>query len=269
MTTEQRQHIENRIKSGFILSSSLCLAAGFQIYKRHFFPFALYALIVPILSIIFSLSGLGLAGMIILGLVISPILNAGFYVGAHQVATHQSLDYKDFFNVLPKAGPILLSNFIATIISVLILLPVYYIFESMNMLEWYQAVAENPVAPPEPPMMNQAQSTTFFLNMIPLIYLQVGFSWAFLLILFYDANPLSALELSRRLITRRWAAQFMLLVTFVSIFMLASMLLSALVAINIGLANVATLGLFLVFPWAYSSLYVGFIGALKAPQAEE
>jgi len=262
MTTEQQQHIEAKIKSGFLLSSSLCLSAGFQIYKKHFFPFALYALLVPIISVIFSLSGLGLIGMLFVALFISPVLNAGLYLGAHQVVTNKCLEYSDFFKILPKSIPIISSNLLANILFVLILIPVYYIFENIGIFEWYQAVAENPVTPPEPPMMNGTQSTTFFLNIIPLIYLQVGFSWAFLLILFYDANPLSALELSRRLINKIWGVQFMILLTFASIFMLASILLSTIVAIHVGLANVVTMGLFLLFPWVYSSLYAGFRGAL-------
>ena len=61
----------------------------------------------------------------------------------------------------------------------------------------------------------------------------------------------------------------MLLLTFVSILMLASIVLSAIVSINVGLANIATIGLFLVFPWAYCSLYVGFTYALAQESKEE
>lgn len=264
MTEEQHQFIENRIQSGYPMTSSICLVAGFKIFKANFFLFALYALLIPIISLIFSLLGLGLGGLFVWGLVITPVLSAGLYLGAKQVATGQGLEFRDFFNVIPKASPIIIANLLGTLVAILILIPTYFIFEKIGMLEWYQAVALNPESPPEPPMMNSVESTTFFLNMIPLIYLQVGFSWAFQFILFYDANPLSALELSRRLINRRWGAQFMLLLTFVSIFMLASMLVAPLASISLGLANVATMALFFLLPWVYCSLYVGFSQALAS-----
>ena len=193
MTEEQRQHIESKIKSSYPLSSSVCLAAGFQIYKKQFFTFALYSLLVPTLSIIFGVVGMGVMGLLILALIVSPVLNAGLYLGADQVIKGKPLEFRDFFNVLPKAAPLVLSNLIAILLTGIVLIPAYYIFQDIGMFEWYQTVAENPTAPSEPPMMNDAQSTTFFLNMIPLLYLQVGFSWAFLLILFYDANPVFCL----------------------------------------------------------------------------
>jgi len=196
--------------------------------------------------------------MLVWGLIISPILSAAFYLGAKQVGNGHGLEFKDFFKVMPKAGSIVITHFISTLITILILIPTYFIFEKIGMIEWYQAVALNPAEPPEPPLMNAVQSTTFFLNLAPLIYLQVGFSWAFQLVLFYDAQPVNALELSRRLVNKRWGAQFMLLLTFVSIFMLASMIVAPLAAFSIGLANVATMSLFLLLPWVYCSLYVGF-----------
>ena len=263
MTTEQRQHIENRIQSGYLMSSSFCLVAGFQIFKKQFFLFALYALLIPIISLIFGLLGLGLGGLLVWGLVITPVLSAGLYLGARQVAKGEYLEFKDFFKVIPKASPIIIANLIGTLVTILVLIPTYFIFQKIGMLEWYEAVALAPESPPEPPMMNAVESTTFFLNLVPLIYLQVGFSWAFPLILFYDANPFSALELSRRLINRRWGAQFMLLLTFVSIFMLASMMVAPLAGISLGLANVATMALFFLLPWVYCSLYVGFNQAME------
>lgn len=269
MTDKQRQHIEGVISNGYFLSSPLSVSAGLRLYRKQFMQFALYILLIPIISLIFTLLGLGTAGLLVLMLVVSPVLSAGLYLGANKVAKSASVTMQDFFKVTQKAPQIILSNLISIIISALVLLPIYYIFEQIGMIEWYEAVALQPQDPPAPPMMNAAQSTTFFLNLIPLVYLQVGFSWAFQLILFYDAGPFEALELSRRLVTRKWGTQFMMLLTFFSMFMLASFLLAPLTGISIAMANLGTMGLFLIFPWAYCSLHIGFAQAMYTENGME
>ncbi|MEZ4985861.1 MAG: hypothetical protein R2795_12645 [Saprospiraceae bacterium] len=68
------------------------------------------------------------------------------------------------------------------------------------------------------------------------------------LLLFMGASPLNALEYSRRLINRRWGSLFMLLLTFFSLFIVGSTLLSPLAAMSAGVANVASFLLFLAYP---------------------
>ncbi|MEL6831934.1 MAG: hypothetical protein AAFP77_03035 [Bacteroidota bacterium] len=263
MSPEQKARLEEIIQKGFPLFSSQCMQMGFQIYRRRFRDFALFALIIPFLGSVFTLVGMSWIGTIILTVIVSPILNAGFYLAANSTVQNEEWSFSRFFEALPQAAPLILNNTLALIISALILTPMYFLLERIGFLEWYTEVVANPVAPPEPPGMSGAQSTAFFLNLIPLIYLQVGFSWAFPLILFVGANPLNALEYSRRLINRAWGAQFWLLFTFFSMFMLASFLLQPVMLASAGLGNILSFGLFLIFPWAYCSLYIGFHLAMK------
>lgn len=266
MTEEQKQRLERAIQEGYFHSSSLRLREGLQLYRLHFRHFAAFALIVPLLGSVLTLLGLGWVGTLLLTLVISPVLNAGFYLAANSIVQGKAWEFRRFFGGLPKAVPLIVNNFLGLLITALVLTPVFYLFQRIGFVDWYYEVVANPMNPPEPPEMSSTDSMVFFLNMIPLIYLQVGFSWAFPMILFLGANPVSALEYSRRLVNKRWGAQFMLLLTFFSMFMLASMLISPLAGISVGLANLATFGLFLLLPWAYSSLYLGFHGALKEPE---
>lgn len=267
MSPEQRQHIEKSILAGGKITSSQCLQQGLRLYRHRFRDFALFSLLIPFIGSVFSFIGLADIGMLLLTLVVSPILNAGFYLAAHSIVEQEEWKFSNLFQTRANALPLILNSFLGILISFLILIPMYYLFERVGLIEWYYEVIASPESPPAPPEMSSSESTIFFLNIIPLVYLQVGFSWAFPLILFYGAKPFSGLELSRRLLTRRWGAQFMLLFTFFSLFMLVAVLLQPLVAISAGLANIASFALFLLFPWVYCSLYVGFRQATELPEA--
>lgn len=268
MKEEQRKQLEQVIQRGYFHSSSLRMRDGLKLYRQRFRDFALFALIVPFIGTIFNLLGLGWIGTLLLTLIVSPVLNAGFYLAAHSILQGEPWDFKRFWGAVPQAGALILNNLLSLIVTGIVMLPMYYLLERVGYVEWYYEVVNNPVNPPEPPTMSGSDSTVFFLNLIPLIYLQVGFSWAYPLILFWGANPLEALEYSRRLVTKRWGAQFMLLLTFFSMFMLASILLSPLAVASPGLANVVSFGLFLILPWVYCSLYLGFRGAMTPPEPQ-
>jgi hypothetical protein len=51
--------------------------------------------------------------------------------------------------------------------------------------------------------------------------------------------------------------------------MLVSLRLQPLLAFGAGIANLASFALFLLFPWAYCSLYVGFRQATELPTTED
>ncbi|PSR09800.1 MAG: hypothetical protein DA408_21010 [Bacteroidetes bacterium] len=269
MTSEEQQKIERAIAEGYPHSSSVCLMEGLRIYRQHFRDFALFALIVPLAGSLLSLLGLDIWGTLFLTLVVSPVLNAGFYLAAASVANQEEWRFRRFFDGLPLALPLILNSLLGIVIMAIILIPMYFLFQKVGLVEWYYEVVAHPEDPPAPPLLETRESLIFFLNLVPLIYLQIGFSWAFPLILFSGANAFSALEYSRRLVTRRWWPQFMLLLTFFSMFMVASIMLSPLTLISPGLANFGTFGLFLIIPWAYCSLYVGFQNALPPPPPPE
>lgn len=269
MNTEQRQRLEHAIKNGFPLYSSQCMQLGLGIYRSRFRDFAIFALMVPFIGSFLTIFGLGWVGTLILTVIVSPVLNAGFYMAARSTVEQEPWAFSRFFDGIPQAMPLIINNALGLLIAAIVITPMYFLLERIGFLEWWTEVAADSANPPEPPGMSSGQSTAFFLNLVPLIYLQVGFSWAFPLILFMGANPFNALEYSRRLINKAWGAQFWLLFSFFSMFMLASLILSPVAALSGGLGNVLSFGLFLIFPWAYCSLYVGFHGALFTKQEEE
>lgn len=263
MQADKQAELEAAIAAGYAHFSYQSLLGGLHIYRRYFPGFALFAFLVPIIGSLLGWLGVGWVGTALLTLVVSPLLSAGYYLMADSIVQGQPRRLSRFFDWWPFVVPLLVTNVLSSLVLGLVMVPMYLLFEKVGLVEWYGQVLENPVAPPDPPVMNSVQSTSFFLNMIPLIYLYVGFSWIYPLVLFFGANGMQALEYSRRLVTRAWGAQFMLLLTFFSLFLVASMLLSPITAGSPGLANLLSFGLFLLLPWMHCSLYVGFYNALK------
>jgi len=258
MQPDKQEQLEQIIQRGYTHFSHQSFIGGLRIYRSHFFGFALYALIIPVVGTLLGLAGTGWVGAALMTLLVSPLLSAGYYLMADTIVQGKPLRFGRFFDWWPFTVPLLITNVLSSVILGLVMVPMYLLFEQAGLVEWYNQVLATPATPPEPPLMTSMQSTSFFLNMIPLIYLYVGFSWAYPLVLFFDTGGMRALEYSRRLVTRGWGAQFMLLLTFFSLFMVASLLLSPITAGNPGIANVLSFGLFLLLPWAHCSLYVGF-----------
>ncbi len=266
MSPEQRARLEEVIERGFPLFSAQCMQMGFKIYRQRFRDFAFFSMIVPLIGSVFTYAGFGWIGTLVLLVIIAPILNAGFYLAANSTVQNEQWPFSRFFDALPQAVPLALNSIISIALGTVIFTPVYFLLDRIGVLECYMEMLANPTNPTAPPVMTGPQSTAFFLNLIPWIYLQVGFSWTFPLILFMGANPLNAFEYSRRLINRAWGTQFWLLFTFFSMLVLTVLILMPIATLNAGLSNILSYGLFLIFPWAYCSLYVGFHLALSPPE---
>lgn len=261
MTEERRERLEKRLREGFRISSTQSLEQGLRLYRAHFRPFALFSLIVPLVGTLLGLLPLGWIGTLVSTLLIAPVLNAGYYLVADQLVGGEKPPFEAFFRGRFQAGPLILNNLLTVLILAIVMMPTYFVLLKAGFFDWYQEAAAHTGPPsdlPEPPTIPSGNSTVMTLNIIPLLYLAVGFVFSFPLILFFQANPLQALELSRRLVTKQWFAVFLLLLTFFSMFFLASFLLGGLMVVSAAVANVVAFGLFLFLPWAYCSIYLAF-----------
>lgn len=125
--------------------------------------------------------------------IISPALGAGFYFVSFQIARNRPKNFSDFFNGFQKFLPIFLTYLVSSILIVLGL----------------------------------------FLLIIPGIYLAVSYMFAQLLVIDKNMGFWSAMETSRKLISKRWFS-FLGLGVLMSLLVFAGFLLlgvGALVAI--------------------------------------
>jgi uncharacterized membrane protein len=155
------------------------------------------------------------AYMIVYSVLLAPPLYAGFYLVANKLSRGEPIIYPDFFGGFQFWVP-------AGVIS----------------------------------LLSQVLMTLgLFALIIPGIYLAVGYLFAMLMGIFGGLDPWSAMEWSRKLITRNWWRFFGLMLILVAINLLGILLLG--------------LGLLVTFPITFLVLYVIFEDLTREVFSEE
>ncbi|MFH7243863.1 MAG: hypothetical protein ACHWZW_13545 [Spirulina sp.] len=144
---------------------------GWEIFKSYAWGFILYTLIFGVIAGAFSAIGGGEGeapiGSLIFN-IISPILGAGFYIVAFQIARNRPKNFSDFFNGFKKFLPLFLTSLVSTILIALGMIAL----------------------------------------ILPGIYLATSYMFAPLFVIDKNMEFWSAMETSRKLITKRWWSFF-------------------------------------------------------------
>ncbi len=174
---------------------------GWEIFKSYAWGFILYTLVLGLIAVLLSQlpAPLGtrseeeFAGGNLIFNILSPVLSAGFYFVSFQVARNRPKNFSDFFNGFKKFLPLFLTSLVSGI----------FIFLGMIAL------------------------------IIPGIYLAVSYMFAQLFVIDKNMSFWSAMETSRKLITKRWWSFLGLSIVLSLIMILGFLLLGvgALVAI--------------------------------------
>lgn len=144
---------------------------GWEIFKTYPWGFILYTLIFGIIAAVFGAVGSGdgeaPVGSLIFN-IISPVLGAGFYIVAFQIARNRPKNFSDFFNGFKKFLPLFLTSLVSGI------------FIALGLIAF----------------------------ILPGIYLAVSYMFAPLFVIDKNMEFWSAMETSRKLITKRWWSFF-------------------------------------------------------------
>ncbi len=270
MNQEQRHFLEEKIARGYLLHSAECLAEGMRLYQGNTGGFIALAFLPPLLSNVLALiPGLGVGAVPLTSLVISPLIYAGFYTGAQHLAQGERPRFGDLFRLRGRGGALIANNLLYVLILSLVLLPTYFVLEQAGYFAWWVEAVRNNIDPPAPPALNEQAALVLLLNLLPLLYLLVGYCLTYPLILFFHCGAWSALEYSRRLVTRRWGTFFFLLMTFFAMGILLSTLVPMLLRFGTVIANIGSMLLFLLVPWYHLSLYAAFNRVIAGEAGED
>lgn len=170
--------IESIVSREYDFNLGQYLGRGFEIFKAFALPFVGFTLLVVVISAALSFllpaplgSGAEGGGNLVSN-IISPILGAGYYIVAFQIARNRPASFGDFFKGFNRFLPIFLLSLVSGLLTILGLI----------------------------------------LLIIPGIYLAVAYSFGLPLLLDKGLDFWPALETSRQLISKKWFSFFIFLI---------------------------------------------------------
>lgn len=201
MSLEQYPKIQKIIENGYEFDFGRYINEGIEIFKKNIGVFVGY-------TAVFLLINLAGAFIPVLGslatLILTPILMAGFYLGAHFVANNQNVEFKDFFKGFDYAGQLIAMYLVIILLVVVMLIPMIIglvmTISSTSVLP--EDISDNPFW-----VLSQI-SLWMFVLLIPIIYFAVSWRWAPMFIVFNKMGFWDAMEASRRLTTKKWWLMF-------------------------------------------------------------
>jgi|GEM_PF-299051 len=276
MPDSQRQRFADAAMNGYPFPIKQYLREGWEIYKQQAILFIGFLLVITIISLV--LSAIPIVGTVVYSLVIGPALMVGFYIVSDKIKRQQFEGFGDFFNGFQYIKPLFLVSLATSIILIVVFLPSIFTLKSTGIFDWHAAVLENPLDPPSglEEILNDLSGKKLWLillNLLPLTYLGLAFSWAPLFVVFHRLNFWDAIETSRRIITREWFAVFGLFLAMAGLVLLPAFLLIGLVGfipLAGSLALVAyALAVVCLAPFFYCTLYAAFADVTKLLEEEE
>jgi hypothetical protein len=272
MQDRQRKRIEEKITIGYDFVASEYIGQGWATFRKFsggFVGFFLFSFFIGLF-----LGQIPYLGFLLSTFVIGPVLRAGYYIVSDRIVRGAAFSFGDFFNGFQHIGQLAAANVTMGLILGLAFLPSIFTLQSAGFFEWYVALQET-VDPfgglPPMPELSGKDSTVIFLNLIPIVYLMVGYTFAMQFIVFHQYNFWDALETSRRLVSRRWFAVFMLFLTFFALFMVIYLPASLVALVSPLLIVPVMIGLLCLMPVVYCAIFAAFadITDLHRPEDDE
>lgn len=169
---------------------------GWAMFQQDIGPFIGFVFVVLGINIVLGLIPvLGSIG----SLVISPILNAGFFIYAFKILREQSRSFGDFFEGFSQLGDLVLFTIVSGLIAALPVLP------GAVLLGIGGAMSQDR---DDPSMLLIVGVIVMLIGLLPSIYLSICYSMGMPLIIDRRVQFWPAMEMSRKVVSKKWGAIF-------------------------------------------------------------
>lgn len=230
--------LDKHLEEGYEVDISQYVEDGWEIFKSNVGGylgfFLLYIFISSILTVIPGLN-------FITSIFISPCLVFGFYLVAHlSWTTRQAPPFEKFFGGFKHFRKVVLIQLIMSVVAFLCVLPAIW-----EIVTDFIAYSNDPEALLE--AFKEVSLPLLALGIIAIIYLTVSWSFAGLIAVFNDKEPIWALELSRKLVAKNFG---MILLFFICV---GVIMVAGILFFFVGILLSYPLGLCIIYA-AYSHL---------------
>ena len=180
-----------------------CLGQSFELWKANFLPLVGVTLLVVLIQTV--------AGMIpFLGFIAGLFLNGVFYGGLYYYylgkVRGEPREVGDAFAGFTRAFvPLMLATLLSTALIIAVMIPFFapvFLFIAKAALSGHAGT---------PPQLSVLAVCSILLGLLPLIYLSISWVFTFVLIIDKGLGPWTAMEVSRRVVTRQWIRVFFVL----------------------------------------------------------
>jgi hypothetical protein len=218
-----------------------CLSRSFDLWKNHFMPLVGVTLLVMIVQFVVGLIPIV---NILSGLLLSAVFYGGLYYYYLGKIRGEGREVGDVFAGFTKAFvPLMLTGLLINVIS----FALAAIFFGPLVATIFQAAMSATPETFEFPTFSALTIAWMAVGIVPMLYLNVAWTFAFALVIDQGLSPWTALEVSRRVISRRWFSVFFLLI--------CAGILGMLGIIGLGIGVIFTIPLFFgAILYAYDDL---------------
>lgn len=218
-----------------------CLSRSFDLWKSNFLPLVGATLLIMVVQFVANV--LPIVGMLC-SLLLTGVFSGGLYYYYLGKIRGERREIGDIFAGFTKAFvPLMLAGLLLNLITFALMA----VFFGPVMLAVFKAMLTAKPHAMQFPELSGVALAWMAVGVFPLLYLGVAWVFAYALVIDHGLGPWTALEVSRRVVTRRWFSMFFL--------MICASILGLLGLIGLGIGVIFTLPLtFGAMMYAYDDL---------------
>ncbi len=242
-----KEKIDDLIANGYDFRFGEYISQGFNIFGKYVGGFIGFIIIYIVIT-----SFLGVIPLLgqLISMVVAPPLIMGIYIVAHKIQNEEKPEFGDFFKGFDHFGQLVMTNLVMYLLILLACIPFMAAVFSSGIMQ--AVMSEDPAEILDASSNFPVWSVVLLL---PVFYLTFAYAWSNMFVVFFNVDFWTALEASRKVVTKKWLIIFLFLVVTTFIAML-------------GVVGFV-IGIIVTVPVAMIAIYVAFADVTDLNREQE